>query len=114
MIQFLKIHIKLTKSGSRRDEYCIYRREKRGEAVLQGSLKGGIQKRSSPSSQEKATLERLKHPGIVKAYDFFEEDGFYYLVTEFIEGSSLDKADLAHIRSLSAGKSAPGLGDAAL
>jgi serine/threonine protein kinase len=42
-------------------------------------------------SQEKATLERLSHPGIIKVYDFFEQEGFYYLVLEFVEGTSLDK-----------------------
>lgn len=42
-------------------------------------------------SQEKATLERLSHPGIIKVKDFFEQNGFCYLVTEFIEGKSLEK-----------------------
>ncbi|MDQ7824020.1 MAG: protein kinase [Candidatus Eremiobacteraeota bacterium] len=42
-------------------------------------------------SQEKSTLERLDHPGIVKVFDFFGEEGFYYLVVEYIDGESLDK-----------------------
>lgn len=41
--------------------------------------------------QEKAILERLDHPGIVKFQDFFEQDGFYYIVEELIEGNSLEK-----------------------
>gem|GEM_PF-1903520 len=41
-------------------------------------------------SQEKSMIERLNHPGIVKCFDFFEQDGFCYLVTEFIEGKPLD------------------------
>jgi len=41
--------------------------------------------------QEKLMLEKLDHPGIVKVHDFFEEEGFYYLVTDFIEGKSLNR-----------------------
>jgi serine/threonine protein kinase len=40
---------------------------------------------------EKQLLEKLSHPGIVKVYDLFEEDGFHYLVQQYIEGESLDK-----------------------
>jgi len=40
---------------------------------------------------EKQLLQSLRHPGIVKAYEIFEEDGFHYLVQEFIEGESLDR-----------------------
>jgi serine/threonine protein kinase len=41
-------------------------------------------------AQEKSMLERLSHPGIVKYIDFFEQDGFYYLITEFVRGQSLN------------------------
>ena len=47
--------------------------------------------RMSALSKERLMLERLDHPGIIKLMDFFEEDGFHYLVTEFIEGRSLEK-----------------------
>ncbi len=42
-------------------------------------------------SQEKFMLERLSHSGIVKIHDFFDQDGFCYLVTDFIEGRSLNR-----------------------
>jgi len=42
-------------------------------------------------AQEKAMLERLSHPGIVRYIDFFEQDGFYYLITEFVQGQSLNR-----------------------
>jgi len=42
-------------------------------------------------SQEKFMLERLSHPGIVKIHDFFEQEGFWYLVSDFIEGKSLNR-----------------------
>ncbi|MGV8124548.1 MAG: protein kinase [Candidatus Xenobiia bacterium LiM19] len=41
--------------------------------------------------QEREILERLNHPGIVKVYDFFEYDGFHYLVQEYIDGQTLER-----------------------
>lgn len=52
---------------------------------------GSDSRRVISLTQEKSTLERLDHEGIVKVFDFFERDGFYYLVMEFIVGESLDK-----------------------
>ncbi|GEM_PF-1555817 len=40
---------------------------------------------------EKGTLERLDHPGIVKVEELFEEEGYYYLVTDYIDGENLLK-----------------------
>ncbi|MGV8124552.1 MAG: serine/threonine protein kinase [Candidatus Xenobiia bacterium LiM19] len=48
-------------------------------------------KRVTSLMQEMEILERLNHPGIVKVYDFFEYDGFYYLVQEFIDGQTLER-----------------------
>ncbi len=39
--------------------------------------------------QEALVLARLKHPHLVGVTDFFEENGFAYLVMEFVEGESL-------------------------
>ncbi len=41
-------------------------------------------------TQEKGMLERLNHPGIVRFHGLFEENGYYYMVQEFIEGRSLE------------------------
>ncbi|MFN8613938.1 MAG: protein kinase [Vulcanimicrobiota bacterium] len=41
--------------------------------------------------QEKSLLERLDHPSIVKSHEMFEEDGFYYLIREYVEGLSLEQ-----------------------
>ncbi|MDQ7826542.1 MAG: protein kinase [Candidatus Eremiobacteraeota bacterium] len=41
-------------------------------------------------TQEHFILSRVSHPAIVKAFDFFEEEGFCYLVTELVRGESLD------------------------
>ena len=41
-------------------------------------------------TQERETLIRIKHPGIVKAYDFFIDGGACYLVIEYVDGSVLE------------------------
>jgi len=40
--------------------------------------------------QERDTLARLSHPGIVKAIDLFQFLGTYYLVLEYVQGKNLD------------------------
>jgi hypothetical protein len=37
-------------------------------------------------SQEMAVVGRLDHPGIVRAYDAGEREGYWYLLTEYIDG----------------------------
>lgn len=39
--------------------------------------------------QEAAILARLGHPNLVRVTDYFEENGFAYLVMDFVEGQSL-------------------------
>ena len=41
--------------------------------------------------QEKSLLERLDHPSIVKSHEMFEEDGYYYLVRDFVDGQTLEQ-----------------------
>lgn len=41
-------------------------------------------------TQEKGLLERIQHPQIVKFVNLFEEDGYYYLVLEYIDGLPLE------------------------
>lgn len=41
--------------------------------------------------EEGRTLARLRHPGIVRLIDFFEENERFYLVTDYVEGQPLDK-----------------------
>ena len=42
-------------------------------------------------TQEKALLERLRHPGIVQVHDLFEWREHLYLVQDFIEGGNLEQ-----------------------
>ena len=40
---------------------------------------------------EAKILAKLSHPNIINIYDFVEQDEQYYIITEFVEGISLDK-----------------------
>ena len=39
--------------------------------------------------QEVQILKELDHPNIVKLYDFYEEEDFFYVVLEFVAGGEL-------------------------
>ena len=39
--------------------------------------------------QEVEIMQSLNHPHIVHCFDFFEEEKYYYLVLEFMEGGEL-------------------------
>jgi serine/threonine protein kinase len=41
--------------------------------------------------REAAILARLEHPGVLRVYDFGEADGTLFMVTELLEGQSLDE-----------------------
>ena len=42
--------------------------------------------------QEAQVLAQLNHPAIARVIDFFQEDRFWYLVMEYVEGEGLDSA----------------------
>ena len=51
---------------------------------------------ANPESKERFLREaqaaaRLNHPNITAIYDISEHEGIYYLVFEYVSGSSLDK-----------------------
>lgn len=58
--------------------------------LLIKEVESGESKSVISLNQERCTLDRLEHPGIVRAHDLFEEKGHYYLVLDFVEGQSLD------------------------
>ena len=39
--------------------------------------------------QEVSIMQALKHQNIIRIYDFFEEEKFYYLVLEYMDGGEL-------------------------
>jgi len=64
---------------------------KAGEKYLVKEVEAYDSKKVIALNQEKFILERLNHPLIIKVYDLFEYDGFYYMVTEYIEGETMDR-----------------------
>ncbi|MCE7869002.1 serine/threonine protein kinase [bacterium CPR1] len=50
-------------------------------------------------TQEKGLLERLRHPGIVRFVNLFEEAGFYYMVQELIDGITLEEVKQSRLPS---------------
>jgi serine/threonine protein kinase len=69
----------------------VYRGEREGKSFLLKEVRAGDSQRVISLTQEKSMLDRFECPGIVEIHDFFEQDGYYYMVLEFIEGKSLDK-----------------------
>jgi len=69
-----------------------YRGEDGGAPVFIKEVEGSQPQRIVSLVQEKALMEQLSHPGIVRVRDFFEENGYFYLITDFIEGKSLEKS----------------------
>lgn len=49
---------------------------------------------------EAQILKSVQHPGIPTIYDFEEDESFYYLVEEYIQGDSLEEF-LLHQQSIS-------------
>jgi serine/threonine-protein kinase len=42
--------------------------------------------------REASYCARVKHPGVVRTYDYGEEDGLYYLALEWVDGEPLSRA----------------------
>jgi len=69
----------------------VYRGERDGKIYLLKEVSAADSQRVISLTQEKSMLERFEHPGIVQILDFFEQNGYYYMVLEFIHGKSLDR-----------------------
>lgn len=79
----------------------VYRGEKDGQSYVLKEVAGDQSQQVLAITQERALLERLKHPGIVGFEGLFEEDGYYYLVLEYIDGrplSEVPRPDEARLR----------------
>jgi serine/threonine protein kinase/tetratricopeptide (TPR) repeat protein len=69
----------------------IYKAVAEGRRYIVKEVDGTLGNEVIALNSEKATLERLSHTGIVKVEELFEEEGYFYLVMEYIEGESLQK-----------------------
>lgn len=70
---------------------AVYRGEKDGKSYILKTAPGDQPSQVLALTQEKGLLERLQHPRIVKFVQLFEEGGIYYLVLEFIHGTTLEE-----------------------
>ncbi|GEM_PF-1311043 len=77
----------------------LYTASRNDEQYLIKEVEAADSKNVLALTQEKFILERLNHPGIVKVYDIFEQDSFYYMVLEYIEGESMEKL-ISHLPSV--------------
>lgn len=68
----------------------VYKGVKEDQTFLVKEVAGDNSFQLLALTQEKGLLERINHPGIVRFHGLFEENGYYYMVQEFIEGRSLE------------------------
>lgn len=68
---------------------CVYRARAEGRVVVLKEVAASNTKEVPSLLSEKGLLERLSHPGVVGYHSFFNEDGFYYLVLEYVDGEPL-------------------------
>lgn len=67
----------------------VYKGEKLGRTVCLKEVDASNTREVPSLVSEKNLLERLSHPGVQRYETFFNENGFYYLVTEYIPGRPL-------------------------
>lgn len=67
----------------------VYKGEKLGKTVCLKEVDASNTREVPSLVSEKNLLERLTHPGVQRYETFFNENGFYYLVTEYIPGKPL-------------------------
>ncbi len=58
--------------------------------VLSAALEGDASF-SERFFREAEVMDRLRHPNIVTLYDYLEKDGKYFIVMEYVSGTTLDK-----------------------
>jgi len=68
---------------------CVYKSEAQGKTVVLKEVAASNTREVPSLISEKNLLERLKHPGVVNFEAFFNEDGYYYLVLDYINGTPL-------------------------
>lgn len=68
---------------------CVYKSEVDGKSVVLKEVAISNTREVPSLMSEKNLLERLDHPGIVGFETFFNQDGYYYLVLEYVNGRPL-------------------------
>ena len=67
----------------------VYRGQKDGKSYVLKEVPSDNSTQVLSLTQEKGLLERLDHPGIVNFHSLFEDNGYYYLVLEFVDGTDM-------------------------
>ena len=67
----------------------VYRGEKLGRTVVLKEVESSNTRETPALISEKTLLERLSHPGLVKFHSLLNEDGYFYLVVEHVDGRPL-------------------------
>jgi serine/threonine protein kinase len=68
---------------------CVYKSEHDGKTVVLKEVATANTREVPSLLSEKSLLERLNHPGIVGFETLFNQDGYYYLVLEYVNGRPL-------------------------
>jgi predicted Ser/Thr protein kinase len=69
----------------------VYKGEKLGKTVVLKEVQSSNTKEVPSLISEKTLLERLNHPGLVAYHAFFTENGYYYLVVDYVPGLPLSQ-----------------------
>lgn len=67
----------------------VYKGEKAGRTVVLKEVSASNSREVPSLISEKSLLERLKHPALISYHSFFNENGYYYLVVDYVPGDSL-------------------------
>lgn len=67
----------------------VYKAERDGHTVVLKEVQASNTKDVPSLISEKTLLERLSHPGLVGYHEFFNENGYYYLVVDYVPGEPL-------------------------
>ena len=68
---------------------CVYKSEVDGKTVVLKEVAASNTREVPSLISEKNLLERLDHPGVVGFQTFFNQDGYYYLVLDYVNGRPL-------------------------
>jgi len=68
---------------------CVYKSEAHGKTVVLKEVAASNTREVPSLISEKNLLERLNHPGVVGFQTFFNENGYYYLVLDYVNGLPL-------------------------
>lgn len=69
----------------------VYLGEKLGRTVVLKEVESSNTRDTPALISEKTLLERLSHPGLVRFHSLLNEDGYFYLVVEHVDGQPLSE-----------------------